>query len=338
MADVQSFTYDLITNTKAKDQPIRQTISLAQRYPYLFETQVRATGRMEFQTNLDDFDSVYPGSYAGRVEHVEVSVDGIVPERGISGALTNSGISHYRTPSPWPAGSNGVKHRVQSRETLMLSDYDLRTDAIIVETDRRRRRIFEGAGLASSWTLELPMDVNPFDYQALVDVRLTFTYQARFDPGLRKAVLDDLKSRPQAHQRQRPVPLRWLFPDAFFSFYGSGVLSFSLGRSDFAPTETDPRVAELSLLAVTTPRARAGGIVLKVSVPGQAPVKATTTADGGIAASALAALANGGSAIGDYKIEMTAADNPGWVTNGALDLSAIDNIALILSYTFTPRA
>jgi hypothetical protein len=336
MLDVQSFTFDLITSTTAKQQPVRQTVSLAQRYPFLFETQLRNQGRMEFQTSLDDFDSVYPGTYAGRIEHVEVTVDGIVPARGLSGTLTNSGISHYRVPTPWAAGSNGIKHRVQSRETLVLSDYDLRGDAIIIENDRRRRRVFEGAGLASSWTLELPKEVNTLDYQAIVDVRLTFTYQARFDPDMRALVLAELTARPQANQRQRPYPLRWLFPDAFFTFYGSGVLSLSLGRGDFAATETDPVLAELSLIVVTTPRARSGGLVLRVGSPGKPSVAVTTATDGTVAVTDLTALA-GGTAIGDYRIELRAADNPSWATAGILALSAIDNIALVLSYTFTPR-
>lgn len=338
MADVQSFTYDLITSATAKEQPVRQTISLAQRYPFLFETQLRATGLMEFQTNLDDFDAIYPGTYAGRIEQVEVSLDGILPPRGVSGTLTNAGISHFRMPPPWAPGSDGIKHRVQPRDVLVLSDYELRGDALVVDGDRRRRRIFEGAGLASSWTLALPMGVNSFDYQALLDVRLTFTYRTRFEPTLRDAVLADLAARPQALQRQRPIPLRWLYPDAFFSFYGDGVLDFSLTKADFPGGETDPRLVQVSLLVISTPRARAGGIVLNVSAPGQPAVSNATAADGSIAVAQLAALATGGTALGSYRIEMKAADNPGWVKDGVLDLAAIDNIALVLGYSFTPRA
>ncbi|NOK15895.1 hypothetical protein [Corallococcus carmarthensis] len=336
MLDVQSFAFDLITHSTAKQQPVRQTVSLAQRYPFLFETQLRALGRMEFQTNLDDFDSVYPGTYAGRIEHVEVTVDGIVPTRGLSGTLTNSGISHYRMPTPWAADSDGIKHRVQPRESLVLSDYDLRNDAIIVESDRRRRRVFEGAGLASSWTLELPKEVNALDYQSIIDVRLTFTYQARFDPDMRALVLAELAARPQANQRQRPYPLRWLFPDAFFTFYGSGVLSLEFDRGDFAATENDPRLTEVSLVVVTTPRARSGGLVLRVSAPGKKFVTVTTAKDGTVAVTDLTAL-TGGMAIGDYRIELRAADNPSWVTDGSLALSPIENIGMALSYTFTPR-
>src|SRR5205807_8573604 len=96
MADIQSFTYDLITSTAGKPQPLKQTISLAQQYGFLFETQFRKTGSMQFETRIEDFDDYYPGIYAGRIDSVEVEVDGIVPVTGISGTLANSGISSYR--------------------------------------------------------------------------------------------------------------------------------------------------------------------------------------------------------------------------------------------------
>ena len=94
LADITSFTYELVTSTAPVGQPIKQTISLASRYPYLFETQLRRTGTMAFETGLDDFDARYPGTYAGRISHVEVEVDGIIPARGVSGTLANTGISH----------------------------------------------------------------------------------------------------------------------------------------------------------------------------------------------------------------------------------------------------
>src|SRR5262249_21366929 len=114
MADIQSFSYNLITTQSGKPQPIKQTISLAQQYAYLFETQFRKTGMMKFETRIEDFDMYYPGTYAGRIDAVEVEFDGIVPPTGISGTLTNSGISAYRVPSsvPVPPGSSGLKYRV----------------------------------------------------------------------------------------------------------------------------------------------------------------------------------------------------------------------------------
>jgi hypothetical protein len=216
-------------------------------------------------------------------------------------------------------------------------DYDLRTDALVVEEDRRRLRIFEGAGVASSWTLDLPPAINELDYGAVTDVRLTFTYRARFDPALRTRVLAELATRPALNERQRPIPLRWLFPDAFFGFYASGVVTFTLTQGFFPAPQRDPVLTGLSVVAATSPRDRASGIVLEVTAPGKPAVTVTTGADGTVASTDLAA-ASGGSALGDYRIALRAGANPGWVTDGALALDAIENIALVVGYSFTPRA
>jgi hypothetical protein len=337
MADIQSFTYDMVTSTAPARQPVRQTISLARQYPFLFERDFRATGRMEFDTRIDDFDLLYPGSYAGRVEHVEVAVDGIVPARGISGTLTNAGISHYRTPSSvWDTG-NGLKHRVQNRETMIISDHDVRADAVVTDTDRRRRRVFEGAGVCSSWTLELPRAVNDLDFDAITDVRLTFTYEARFDPDLRDRVLAELAALPALHERQRPVPVRWLFPDAFFTFYDTGVLGFTIEQEWFPRSERDPELIALGLVVATTPTTRRGGLVLDVTPPDAATTRVSTQPDGIVAETAITNV-SGTTAVGDYRIELPGSENPSWVDDGALALDDIDNIAMILEYSFTPRA
>ena len=208
--------------TTAKPQPVRQTVSLAQRYPFLFETQLRARGAWSSKPRLDDFDSVYPGTYAGRIEHVEVTVDGIVPARAERHAdqLRHLALPGARTPGSPAATASSTGCRRARRWCCRTTT--CAATRIIVDSDRRRRRVFEGAGLASSWTLELPKEINTLDYEAIVDVRLTFTYQARFDPDMRARGPGRTGRAPQANQRQRPYPLRWLFPDAFFPFYELG--------------------------------------------------------------------------------------------------------------------
>jgi hypothetical protein len=342
MADIQTFTYDLITSQLSKPQPIRQTISLAERYGFAFENQLRKTGVMNFETRIDDFDSYYPGTYAGRIERVEVEVDGIVPVRGISGTLTNSGISGYRTPaSLWmdPATS-GLKYRVQSKEALVLSDYAERQDVLLLPNDQRMMRVFEGAGVASTWSLELPMAINDINYDALTDVRLTFYYKARFDPDLRTRVLAQLTSRPGINQRERGIPLRWIYPDAFFRFQDTGSLNFSLRASDFRSNETAPRITSIGVLIATDGSVPASGLNVALATPTQAAVTARTDATGAFVSAlgnAWAPLATG-TAVGNYAISMTAADNPTLVVGGVLTLSPIVNIVLVLGYSFTPRA
>jgi hypothetical protein len=341
MADIQSFTYDLITSRSSKPQPIRQTISLAERYGYLFETQLRKSGVMEFDTRIDDFDSFYPGTYAGRIEAIEVEVDGIVPVAGISGTLTNSGISAYRTPSSLWADpeKSGLKYRVQSRETLVLSEYNARQDSLIIQNDERMMRIFQGAGLASTWRLELPPSINDIDYGSLTDVRITFYYKARYDPDLHDRVLVQLASRPAVNSRQKGLPLRWLYPDAFFHFQDTGELSITLSKSDFRRNETNPILTGVSILVATDGSVPPSGLKLSLATPLHAAISSQTDTSGVAASEAgnpWEPLVSG-TALGTYTLAMTAGDNPALVKNGSLDLSPITNIALVLEYSFTPR-
>jgi tetratricopeptide (TPR) repeat protein len=336
MADIQSFTYEMITTQVGKPQPIRQTISLAGRYGYAFETQLRKTGVMDFETRIEDFDEKYPGTYAGRIEAVEVEIDGIVPAAGVSGALTNCGVSIYRVPSAsWSAGT-GVKYRIQPKETLILSDHDIRNDALVLQNDQRRLKLFQGAGISSSWRFEIPRSINDIDYGALTDVKITFYYKARYDPDLRDRVLKQLATRPGSHERERGLPLRWVFPDAFFDFQSTGDLKFSLRKGDFPLSETGPKLTSLGLLFTGS---GLPPLTVGLTTPEKAPVTVQTDATG-IAQSGGApgwAPLLGGTAIGDYEISLAAADNPGLVHEGTLSLKPIVNVALIMGYTFTPR-
>ena len=147
MADVTSFTDLRLASRNYKTQPVTQVISLAQRQSYRFETQFRKTGVIEFETTADDFDLAYPGTYAGRIRYVEVAVQGLVPTSGVSGILTNAGVSFYRTPSDsWTASGDGqLRRRIQPSETLVLSGYSRADDPLAVTPDNRQPGIFAGA-------------------------------------------------------------------------------------------------------------------------------------------------------------------------------------------------
>ena len=341
MADIQTFTYELISTITSKPQPIKQTISLADRYGYLFETQFRKTGTMDFDTRIDDFDLAYPGTYAGRIENLEVEIVGLIPMIGVSGTLTNAGISFYRVPSAaWTDGSSGLKPRVQSAETMVLSDYRIRNDALVLSPDDRMMKIFQGAGVVSTWHLEIPPSINDIDYGAITDIRLTFDYKARFDPSLKTKVLTQIATIPGINTAQRSLPLRWVYPDAYFHFQDTGTLSLSLGPTDFPRYQTQPQITDLGILVATDGTIPASGLKIALSTPTQAAITATTDATGAIQAnlptSPWKPLASG-NALGQYKLAMTAADNPSLVKNGTLVLTPLINIALIMKYSFTRR-
>jgi Tc toxin complex TcA C-terminal TcB-binding domain len=341
MADIQSFTDELISSTYGKKQYVKQSISLASRYGYLFETQLRKTGTMTFETTLDDFDSAYPGSYQGRIHQVEVSVQGIVPPSGVSGTLSNNGISVYRLPFDLATPSAPSRVRLQISETLVLSDYDPAQDGVLDSSTGDQAGIFEGAGVAGSWTLSLPRAVNDIDYGTLTDVVLTFLYEARFDPQLVQPVLSGLASRPGYNARETAIPLAWMYPDLFYGFVSSGTLTLNLAASDFPLNQTNPTVSAVSLLASMAPGTSPAGITMTLTAPGKSAVTGVTDTTGAITSqgtSSTWAAAAGGPALGSWTITLPAAPNPALAPGGQLSLSGLTNLVLILDYSFQPRS
>ncbi|GEA90251.1 hypothetical protein [Cellulomonas cellasea] len=330
LADISQLQYDLVAVARGKPQPVKHTVSLAESHGLAFETGLRQTGVMEFETDVDEFDHAFPGTYAGRIEAVEVEVEGLVPVRGVRGFLTNNGVSAYRVPGA-PAA---VKFRLQPRETLVLSEYERRRDGLLVADDTRARGVFQGAGVCSSWRLELPKAVNELDFGALTDVRLTFYYSARYDRDLHEQVLTELAERPSVHGRQRAVPLRWLYPDLFYLLQDTGELVLPLTASDFPRSQRDPVLTELGLVLTTDGSRSAQGITVEVAPPAAADAVAATTDAAGIIGSETGpwvGLATG-PAIGDWRISIPEAANAG------LDRAVVANLALLLGYSYTPRA
>jgi len=334
LRDIDSFTFDLITTATRKTQPVKHTISLAERFPYLLETALRATGSMQFETRVEDFDEAHPGTYGQRIQRVEVEVEGVLPSGGVHGTLSCDGISRYRT-----AAADTVKVRVHSREALQLSEFRVREDSLIFPADSRKLGLFEGAGVASTWTLELPRGTNDLDYRMLTDVRITFYYTAKYDDGLAAEVRERLSAIAGITARSRTFPLRFAFPDAFFHFQDTGELAFTLTPFEFRQNETNVLIDDIALLVVPEPGMSAEGLVVRLSTPAHPDaIAATANASGAIVSAPghpWAAIA--GSGIGDYRIEIRAADNPG-VAAGTLRLERLENLVLLLSYTFTPRS
>jgi len=341
MSDIQMFTDVMIGSTYDKKQYVKQSISLASRYGYLFETQLRRAGTMTFETTLDDFDSAYPGSYEGRIRRVDVSVQGIIPPTGVSGTLSNNGISFYRLPWDLATPSAPSRARIQLPETLVLSDYDPAQDGVLDSTSGNQAGIFEGAGVAGSWTLSLPPAVNDINYGTLTDVVLTFLYEARFDPQLVQPVLSGLAARPGYYARELAIPLAWMYPDLFYGFVSSGTLTLNLAASDFPLNQTNPTVSAVSLLANMASGTSPAGITITLTAPGMSAVTGVTDSTGTITSqgtSSTWAGAVGGPALGSWTIMLPAASNPALAQSGQLSLSALINLVLILDYSFQPRS
>jgi Tc toxin complex TcA C-terminal TcB-binding domain len=344
MADVESFTDNLLATRQTKIQPVKHTLSLATRHSYAFETQFRATGHIEFDTTADDFDLAYPGTYGGRIRHVDVTFQGLLPVSGVSGTLTCGGVSFYRLPTDsWTdQDPSHIRRRVQAAESLVLSDFDLRSDAVVLTGDGGQSPVFYGAGVIGTWVLDVPPEVNDIDYHLITDVLITFIYEARYDPALATAVRQELDSQPGAHTTQVGMPLRWLYPDTFFDLVNNHTATLTVQPSDLPLNQTAATITQVGLLATTSGGHSPAALTIDLTTPGAAAPSAAVTDANGLATSTSAGspltAQLGRPVAGTWQLTAQLADNPAWTTNGVLDLTPLANLTLLLEYSYTPRS
>ena len=170
--------------------PLTRTYSLAQDLPLAFG-QLKATGRCTFTLTDDDLVAAHAGTFAHRVRAVDVAVDApgtVVPTRGM---LTNSGFSLLRRAP----GAQRVP-LLRFADAYPISEFRLRSDLVLYGMPGEQLLPFEGAGFTTTWTLDLPPQVNATSLNRITDVRITFDVQAAYEVPSSVAVpLPQLASR-----------------------------------------------------------------------------------------------------------------------------------------------
>ena len=144
------------------------------------------TGKLEFETLLEDFDKAQPGGHVRKLRRIEVVVEGFIGREGLRGLLSNSGISRFRDRN------GNIKIRQQKAETQMLSLYDMRRDGFVFTSEDPELKLFENSGVASGWTLEIPPDNNDLNYAAISNIHLTFYYDTFYSKAIEYRVRAEL--------------------------------------------------------------------------------------------------------------------------------------------------
>ncbi|BCL26741.1 hypothetical protein ACFFS2_00420 [Streptomyces aurantiacus] len=319
IADIDYFTYDRITRTTHKTLRAGLVVSLAEKFPFAF-AGFRSTGQISFDTLLSDLERDYPGSYNHRIQAVEVAVVGLVPSGGLRGTLVNSGISQYR------ALDTTVKWRLQNVDTLLLGSYE-RDDAVLFRPRPELLTVFEGVGMASGWTLRYPPDVNDVDFRFIVDVQVTFHFEAQFDRTL-AATVSAIPLPPEALRASTSFSVGNDFPDRFFLWRSQGTTTLPIGPEHLPHHHVDPvvRTVSLQLLGADGP---APAVPLTITAPGGATADVTPDGTGRVPSTtpALAAL-HGAPVAGAWGLATTA--------DGA-DRTAVYDVLLFVEYDYTRR-
>lgn len=329
LRDIQSLRYYYVVFRHDKETNVKDVVSLANDYPLAF-ADFHRTGEVTFETALYDFDRRHPGLFGQRVHAVEVEVVGLLPPEGVTGTLRGGIVSRYRTED------GDERTRVHGVDTLALSEYDRRGDALVYRTDPRLHGLFEGHGVATTWELDLPRRSNNLDYRLITDVRLVVYYSARYDENLAHAVAtrDPL---PGELVHARDFRLRYDFPEAWYDLLDSGELSMEVTPEFLPRNETGFAVERLAVQLLAAADADPTGVDVTLAAPGRDPMTLTTDANGRVDVSEGTAGEPllGGALLGEWTLALDPSDASGLTAeDGAIDPDALEQVTLIVEYGF----
>jgi hypothetical protein len=177
-----------------RELELTKRISLRQVAPEAL-LRLRETGECDFSIPEVLFDLDHAGHYLRRIRAVRVTIPAVAgPQTSIGATLTLQRDDLRVEPS-----DTADVVRTTYGGTKRIATSHAREDGGMFELNFRDERYlpFEGAGVASDWSLRLPTEIRQFDYNTISDVELRIDYTARdggsgyrttVESGLREAM------------------------------------------------------------------------------------------------------------------------------------------------------
>ncbi|MEO8629450.1 MAG: hypothetical protein ABI612_15320 [Betaproteobacteria bacterium] len=185
------------------------------------------------------------------------------------------------------------------------------------------------------WRIELPLSGNDFKYEESIDVQRLLCYNQFFSSRLEATVKAAL---PSSGGAARAVSMRMWSPDELFYLKSRGEAQLDFETSLFPRNQKEQKRTKLSL---QLKRSKVANLVLRLtSQKHGAELALTTDANGRVAGVAPAdplAPLQGEALIDQWKLKITAADNPALVESGRLNLKGIDDVMAFVEYSFLYR-
>lgn len=134
------------------------------------------------------FDMDYPGHYFRRIKSVSISIPCVAgPHTSVSCKLSLNS-SAYRKQAIILGGSYDAPENYENifGGGQSIATSHAQNDSGMFEFNFRDERYlpFEGAGVISEWTIELPAKYAQFDYDTISDVIIHLNYTARYDKAV----------------------------------------------------------------------------------------------------------------------------------------------------------
>ncbi|OAL53444.1 hypothetical protein IQ07DRAFT_562294 [Pyrenochaeta sp. DS3sAY3a] len=170
-------------DTKKSDFEITKTVSLRQINPTAL-MELRLTGKTNFSVSEFQYDMDFPGHYMRRIRSVAVTIPAVLsPYSNINATLTLMDHSYRITADARTADDYKPNPNSFRKDGIPISSIAVSSgahDAGVFELNFAGSQYtpFEGAGAISSWRLELPQEIQKFDYTTISDVMLHIQYTA----------------------------------------------------------------------------------------------------------------------------------------------------------------
>jgi hypothetical protein len=207
--------------TNERRLQMTKSLSLSAEFPRAFNRLI-SEGILEIETSIDDFDRDFPGHYQRLIEGVKVSVIGLLPQpERLHGSLSSSGFSSARIE----AGSDTPATIIRSPQRIELTTAVLEDGIYELEPQSELLRPFEGLGVATDLTLELPKPAQEWSLSSIVDVIVHLDYSAKYAP-LRKT--RTLSNMPSTVESTRSFSIRSEFPDQWYTISNEPITDSSI--------------------------------------------------------------------------------------------------------------
>ena len=226
-----------------------------------------------------------------------------------------------------------IVSRTYPADVMPISQYDVRGDALLFRFNPNELRAFELNGIDALWQLDLPQSANGFDLSDLLDAQLVLYYDGFFEPGLEAAVRAAL---PAGGGATRPISMALELPDELFFLKSNGSAEIEFSDAMFASTETSRERTNVVLKLVGEP-ATVGGLTLRLDLArARRPAHAHDRRDA-VSSTRRCEPLSGEPVLDSWTLRITAEDNPDLVRDGALDLSGLRDVLVLLEYQFLYR-
>ncbi|MFX1575290.1 MAG: neuraminidase-like domain-containing protein [Promethearchaeota archaeon] len=215
-----------------REYEITKTISLSAIEP-LALFALREKGICSFRLGEEIFDYDYPGHYMRRIKTLSLTIPCTKPPNtNINCTLTLNGntirIKDTLNDGSYLKTDHGEDRFIDDLATMQSIATSQANDdfGLFQELDFSDERYlpFEGAGVESTWYLEMPIQCNNFDFNTILDVLITIRYTARAardDDTLKKAAMTTRGLDPGT-EKQELIQLfsaKYNFPDSWQRFF-----------------------------------------------------------------------------------------------------------------------